>query len=154
MTHYFFDSSALVKRYISERGTPWIRSLLPPNTANVILIANVTQVEIMSGILRRMREKQISQRTAQAIRVLVDHHASREYTVIGMSPAIIEYAENILEKHPLRAYDSIQLASALEANTQLLATGLQPLVFVSADNRLLTAASLEGLQTDDPNLHP
>jgi predicted nucleic acid-binding protein len=154
MTHYFFDSSAVVKRYIPERGTPWIRSLLPPNAANVIMFANVTQVEIMSGVQRRTREKQISQRTAQAIRLLVDHHASRAYMVIGLSLDLIQRAENLLETYPLRAYDSIQLASAIEANIHLLAGGLPPLIFVSADNRLLMAASSEGLQIDDPNLHP
>ncbi len=53
----------------------------------------------------------------------------------------------------LRAYAAIQLASALESNDRLLADALPPLTFVSADQRLLTAASAEGLATEDPNLH-
>ena len=73
--------------------------------------------------------------------------------VIGLDTSIIERAEDVLENHSLRTYDSIQLASAIEAHAYLLATGLPPLIFVSADNRLLTAANSEGLQIDDPNLH-
>jgi hypothetical protein len=40
------------------------------------------------------------------------------------------------------------------ANRTLVAARLAPLVFLSADKRLLDAAQLEGLSVDDPNLHP
>lgn len=154
MTHYFLDSSALVKRYISEQGTAWVRSIIPLNTGNTIIVAQITQVEIVSGAARRQRDGQISARTAHAVRLLIDRHASREYIVIGLTGQVIQRAENLLESYALRAYDSLQLASALESNTRLLTAGLTPLVFVSADVRLLTAAVAEGLTTDDPNSHP
>jgi hypothetical protein len=35
-----------------------------------------------------------------------------------------------------------------------MASGLAPLIFISADTRLLNVAIVEGLQTDDPNAHP
>lgn len=153
MTHLFFDSSALIKRYIPEPGTGWVRSQMRPGTA-IILVAAITQVEVVSGVMRRKRDGHISQQTARALRVLVDLHLSREYMVVGLNPSIIQQAEDALEKYALRAYDSIQLASAIESNTRLLAAGLAPLTFISADNRLLTAAHSEGLAVDDPNLHP
>ena len=152
MTHLFFDSSALIKRYIPETGTGWIRGLMRPDIAT-ILVAAITQVEIVSGVMRRKRDGQVLQQTAHALRVLVDHHLSREYMVIGLNASIIQRAEDALENHALRAYDSIQLASAIEAHVQLLESGLEPLTFISADNRLLLAAQSEGLATDDPNLH-
>ena len=152
MTHYFLDSSALVKRYVVEVGANWVRSITLPSAANSIIIAHITQVEVVSGAMRRKREGTITARTARVTRLLVDRHASREYRVIGLTGQIVQRAEDLLEVHPLRAYDSIQLASALESNTRLIAAGLSPLTFISADSRLLSAA--EGLTTDDPNAHP
>ena len=94
------------------------------------------------------------QRTAQAIRLLLHRHVTREYMVVELTAPIIQDAEDWLDKHPLRAYDAIQLASALTANTRLIEAALAPLVFVSADVRLLTAATAEGLIVEDPNAHP
>ena len=151
--HYFLDSSALIKRYITEQGTVWVRSITLPSTGNTIIIAQVTQVEIFSGVSRRRREGLVPLRTIQAIRLLLHRRVKREYMVIELTAPIIEGAEDLLDKHPLRAYDAIQLASALVANTRLTGAILVPLVFVSADVRLLTAATAEGLTVDDPNAH-
>ena len=60
----------------------------------------------------------------------------------------------MLTTHTLRAYDAVQLASALVANRQIIQAGLPSPIFVSADKRLLNAAQVEGLQIDDPNSHP
>jgi predicted nucleic acid-binding protein len=154
MSHYFMDSSALIKRYIVETGTNWVRSIITPSTRNTIIIAHITQAEIVSGAMRHKRERTITERTAHATRLLVDRHASQEYRVIDLTGQIVQRAEDLLEHYSLRAYDSIQLASAVVSNARFVAAGLSPLTFVSADNRLLAVASAEGLATDDPNVHP
>ncbi len=154
MSHYFLDSSALLKRYVTEVGTNWIRSITGYVSGNIIFVAQVTQVEITSGAMRRKRDGTISAQTAHATRLLVDRHCSREYKVVGLTTHIVQRAEDLIERHPLRAYDSIQLASAIEINGRLVTGGLSPVIFVSADLRLLMAALAEGLVTDDPNAHP
>ena len=88
------------------------------------------------------------------MRLLIDRHALREYVVIGLTPQVVRRAEDLLAGHPLRTYDAVQLASALESNTPLVIAGLSPLIFVSAATRLLVAAATEGLMTKDPNAHP
>ena len=60
----------------------------------------------------------------------------------------------LLGRHPLRAYDAVQLASALIVNRALQAAHLAPLIFLSADGHLNTAATAEGLAVDNPNFHP
>jgi predicted nucleic acid-binding protein len=154
MSHYFVDSSALIKRYIAEVGTHWMRSIVNPIVGNIIIIAHITQVEVVSGIMRRKRDGNITPRTARATRLLLDRHTSRQYKVISLSAPIVQRAEDLLEAHLLRAYDSIQLASALEINSRFVAAGLPPITFISADNRLVVAANTEGLTTDDPNAYP
>jgi predicted nucleic acid-binding protein len=154
VTHYFLDSSALIKRYVAEQGTSWIRSIILPTAGNTITVAQITQIETFSGISRRKREGVIPDRTVQAIWFLLDRHIKREYEVVELSDFVVQRAKVILDKHPLRAYDSIQLASAFTANTDLVSSGLSALVFVSADVRLLASATAEGLVVDDPNGHP
>jgi predicted nucleic acid-binding protein len=130
------------------------RAISRPSAGNIIVVARVTQVEVFSGISRRKREGTVTVRTAQAIRLLLNRHIQREYIVIELRETLIQNAQNFLDKYMLRAYDSIQLASAFIANNQLLAAKLLPLVFVSADARLLNAATAEGLSFDDPKVHP
>jgi uncharacterized protein len=154
VTFYFLDSSALLKRYIIETGSTWVTSLTLPGSGHSLVIAHITLAELVSGIMRRRREGTITVVDAQSIRVLIDHHAQQEYSVMGLTPQIVHHAEDLLEAHPLRAYDAVQLASALEIHQRILQAGSPPLIFVSADQRLLTVAIAEGLQTDDPNLHP
>src|SRR5262249_50166962 len=154
MTQYFLDSSALIKRYIIEPGTTWIRPLTSRSSGHTVIIAQITQIEIVSGASRRVREGMLTTRTARAVRLLIDRHARRDYVVIGLTPQVVRRAEDLLAVHPLRTYDAVQLASALESNTRLVVAGLSPLIFVSADTRLLTAAATEGLMPEDPSAHP
>jgi predicted nucleic acid-binding protein len=156
MTAYFLDSSALVKRYVVETGTAWVQSITDLNQGNLILIAQITNVEIVSAIMRRHREGSISIRTAKAIRLLLDRHSNRDYSVVTLHTAVVNLAEDLLETYPLRAYDVVQLASALESNRRLTATvsSATPYIFVTADTRLLSIAQLTGLQVDNPNNYP
>ena len=45
MSLYFLDSSALVKRYVTETGSDWIRALTDPPARNPLIIARITWVE-------------------------------------------------------------------------------------------------------------
>jgi hypothetical protein len=154
MSHYFFDSSAIVKRYVAETGTKWVRSITNRNSENFILVAHITQAEIVSGLMRRKREGAIEERIARMARLRVDLHFSREYRVIGLTKEIVQRAENLLELYALRTYDAIQLASALETDKRLVAMDLPQIIFVSADNFLLNIALQEKLATDNPNTRP
>jgi predicted nucleic acid-binding protein len=154
VTAYFFDSSALVKRYVPELGGEWVRAVVVPSAGNTILIAHITLVEVTSAAMRRWRDGDISLRTARAIRLLLHRHASGEYGVLRLTEAVVQRAGTLLEQHPLRAYDAVQLATAIEANERLVATEMAGLLFVSADTRLLAAAVTEGMVTENPTTLP
>lgn len=150
MTAYFFDTSALLKRYVIESGTAWVLGAADPQNGHLIFIAQITSVEITSGIARLQREGAISVTIAQSAEALLERHIRRQYKTISFTNQVAQRAKNLLKTYPLRAYDAIQLASALEANGKLTAGGLQLLVFVSGDTRLLSAAVGEGLSTHRP----
>jgi hypothetical protein len=54
---YFLDSSALVKRYVQETGTSWVRSITRRSPSTVIYIARITTVEVSCAIARRRKER-------------------------------------------------------------------------------------------------
>jgi len=60
----------------------------------------------------------------------------------------------LAESHGLRAYDAVQLATALEVNASWAPIGLGGITVISADQDLNAAATTEGLCVDDPSVHP
>jgi hypothetical protein len=55
MNVYFLDTSALVKRYVNETGSLWLRALFDPALQTVPIIAQLAVVEIASAFNRRVR---------------------------------------------------------------------------------------------------
>ncbi len=154
MAVYYFDSSAIAKRYVKELGSAWIISLTEPATNNRILIARITGVEVVSAITRRGRSASLSPVDTGTALTSFYRDFTIEYRSIEMTAPLLDRAMVIAETNALRGYDAVQLATALEANTQLLALRGPPLIFVCADTALNMAASAEGLTVDNPNAHP
>lgn len=153
MAIYFFDSSALVKRYVKETGTGWVNAIVAPTMANDLWLARMTGPEVVSAIARRQRGGSIA--VADAAIALGDfrHDLANQYLMVEITPALVAHAMTLAETHALRGYDAVQLAAALEVNARYRALGL-PLTLVSADTELNAAATLEGLAVEDPNSHP
>lgn len=153
MAIYFLDSSALVKRYISETGSNWVCNLFDPSLGNQFFIAAIAGVEIVSAITRRAKNGGINVADAIAVRDQFKQDFQTEYQIIEISDKIINSAINIAESYALRGYDAVQLASGRELNILCIANGLNGVNFVSADNNLNTAAMGEGLIIKNPNNH-
>jgi hypothetical protein len=153
MAYYFFDSSALVKYYVSEIGTQWVRDLIDAQPPNEISIAHVTGAEIVAAISRRVRMGLTTLTDgAKAIGVFNTHFQTK-YRVVIVTIETVERAMSLAEKYALRGYDAIQLATALTVEEEMTADGFGPLTLISADVDLNQAAQGEGLLTDDPNQH-
>jgi hypothetical protein len=154
MSGYFCDSSAIVKRYISEIGTKWLIGLMRSSAKNEFAVSQMTGVEVVSAITRRHCGNFLS--TAQAdkavSRFLRDFN--NRFAVIRIDDAVIQNAIYLAQTHGLRGYDAVQLSSALALNAKFLKLGFQPFIFISADNTLNSAAQAEGLTVDNPNNHP
>ncbi len=151
---YYLDTSALGKRYVEETGSDWMRTLTAPGADNALLTARITMVEMYSVLARRKREGSAPAEACAVAAQAFTTHSVAEYQFVELDLSIVDRARDLLDRHPLKAYDSIQLASALAANQALIDRKLSPLIFVSADDRLLKVATAEGLTVDNPNLHP
>jgi predicted nucleic acid-binding protein len=150
---YFLDSSALIKRYVCEPGSSHVLQLVDP-TINLVVVAAITGVEVVSALMRQTRSGDISPADlAVALSTFRSDFAS-EYQIIEMGSPVIERAMQLAEIHALRGYDAVQLAAALAIHRERLAAEQPPLTFVSADAALNGAATAEGLPVDNPNDHP
>jgi predicted nucleic acid-binding protein len=152
--HYFFDASALVKRYGKEKGTAWVQSITDLAAGNTIYIAEITGVEVVSALERAVRTQSLSPEDAQTqiSQFRVDFFAP-VYTIIAVDSAVIACAMALIENRVLKAYDAVQLAAALVVNDRVLAYGLPVLTMVCADKQLGTASAAEGLPVEDPENH-
>lgn len=147
MAVYFFDSSAIVKRYLSEVGSAWVTNIAALVAGNEIYLARITFVEVISAVTRKARGSGLS--ATGAMKAIADFRQdfANEYPLVELTPTLIESAAGLAETHALRAYDAVQLAAALAINTELTLAGVSLITVVSADQALNTAAiALKDLQ--------
>ncbi len=154
MPVYYFDTSALVKRYVQESGTRWVRSLTHRNTSNVIYLAQLTSVEVTAAVARRRKGRTLTTPKASSILFRFRKHFAGRYTVVAVTPSLLDAATKLANTHALRGYDAVQLAVALEIRRRHLDAGLGLVTLVSSDRELNDAASAEGMTVEDPKAHP
>lgn len=146
MANLFFDTSALVKLYVEEEGTARVIGLIESSAGFRAVILDIAPIEARSAIRRREREGDISRSEADRILRRIDDDAASFFEVLPSSAAVIQEAARLLDRHPLRAYDAMQLAGCRIASRG--APG--PWKFACADNRLCAAAEREGLTPENP----
>ncbi len=154
VTAFFVDSSALVKRYVLETGTAWVRGLTRQSPSRLIYIAHITAVEVTCAVARRRKGKTLTPPRASSILRRFRQHLAARYIVIEVTPDLLDEAMRLGNAHALRAYDAVQLAAALEVNRSHQADGFGPVTLISADQALNDAATAEGLTVEDPRSHP
>jgi uncharacterized protein len=111
----FADSSALVKLYADEPGHEQIRKL------HAIAVAQIVRVEIPAALWRKQRMGEFA---VEDVRVLTaDFEAdyfgeldqAPRFASIAVTSGVLDQAANLCATRGLRAYDAVQLSSALAA---------------------------------------
>ena len=134
----YFDTSALVKRYVDEPGRREVLQLLRRNEC---VTSAVLPVELRSGLRRRVAEGSID--AARLPAILKHVAADRPYwTLVEIGTEVLAGAETLVAAHPIRTLDAIHVASA-----QLFAArvSMPGLTFVSADKRQTETVVAVGL---------
>lgn len=151
MNSFYLDASALVKRYVLEKGSPHVHAILDGVPHNRIYLLNVGAGEVVSILVRKRNAGSIS--TASFGQAYVDFEteilraaAIRKQSV---SNRLALSSFPLIVAHSINSTDAIMLRSALVIARKLRAGG-GDLVLVASDQRLLRAAQAEGLTTFDP----
>lgn len=155
MKTLFLDTSALIKFYLGEQGSTWVRIQCHPDAGYTIAISQATLAEAVAAICRKARAQNPTQRITEEERnkliILFRQNARDQYQIIKVTTSLYTRAGNLCRIHPLRAYDAVQLACALTARNRLISSGEPAPIFVSADDKLLDIAKAEGFGVENPN---
>jgi hypothetical protein len=136
----FWDSSALIPLCVAQPHTEKARFIYD---CYDIVAWWATQVEIASGLNRLVRTGEIDQDRFVAGKRIA-REIVRDWHSVGLTGSIAVEACSLLELHPLRAADAIQLAAALE----WCEGKPQGNVFLTFDRRLREAAGLVGFSLE------
>ena len=149
MAGHFFDSSALVKLYHPEAGTPTVDQIVNA-TDNLVRVSRLTVAELTSAFAIKVRTQSISREDADVfLHQFRRDVASGKLDVFSIGEPEFAMAELLVERYAfnlrLRALDALQLAVALELRNQKLVDR-----FVAADTILCEVAVLEGFPVINP----
>jgi len=153
MATYYLDASALVKRYLQESGSHWINKLLVQPGSHSFSSLELIAVEVVCAFSRVEREQRIGRTGRDRLANLFRDEVNTFLDLIPVSADILQRASLLALCYPLRAYDAMHLATALDLWADLVEIGLPAPIFVSADANLLAAARAEGLTAENPNEH-
>lgn len=139
----FADSSALVKLYAVEEGSDIARSITGSTAVSAL-----ARVEVPAALWRKTRMGELSARDAallvaefEADYLGADGEEPR-FSAIAPAPAVLDQAASLTATHGLRAYDAVQLASAMAARS----ADPHCSAFAAFGNQLRDAAAVAGFR--------
>ncbi|HSI50140.1 MAG TPA: type II toxin-antitoxin system VapC family toxin [Ideonella sp.] len=134
----FCDTSALVKLYVQEEGSEQV--MRRAAEADAVAVSRIAWVEAVSAMARRAREQP---QDAAALALARDRFTADwpHYVKVEVDQSLVELAGDYADTFALRAYDSVQLASAQTLNRELPGE----VVFACFDTRLVKAGKVLGL---------
>jgi len=112
---YYLDASALIKRYVDEPGSIWLRSVLSSPQVQFAFASRMTIVEVISAFARRVREGALPPDDFVVAADAFRDDCLHDYQIMPPTVEVVDLACSLLARHPLRAYDAVHLASALSA---------------------------------------
>ena len=132
----FFDSSAFVKRYVSETGTEAVLAWC--DRASEIGLSGIALPDIVSAFCRLRREGRINDTQYRQLKSLLLADIE-DAAICDLSPEVLAQSIASLEANILRGMDAIHVGSAIALKVD---------VFISADQRQRDAAIRAGLRVE------
>lgn len=154
MYYFYFDASALVKRYTQEIGSDNINFLFNNVPLNRMMCLILGMVELFWICVRKKNDGRITHRNFSQAWINFNYeviNSQSGFKTISVPDSLVWNSMDLIEIHSLNSVDALVLSSALDIGTRLRNTG-DTLVLVASDQRLLRAARAEGLQVFNPEV--
>jgi predicted nucleic acid-binding protein len=136
----YLDTSALVKWYIREEGSPEVTGAC--KNAESVAVSVLAYAEALSAFARKARESEadsaVLKKAARQFKLDWD-----SLVLVQLTETLSPYIERLIYTYPLRGSDAVHLASALFIKAQLK----EEVCFACFDRPLLAAAREEGFTT-------
>ena len=154
MYYFYFDASALVKRYTREAGSDKMLFLFHNVPLERLFCLTIGAMEVFWICVRkrndgRITDNQFTQATGHLEYEVID--VQSDFQTISVPDSLVWDSMDLIEIHSLNSVDALVLRSALNIATELRNTG-DTLVLVASDQRLLRAARAEDLQVFNPEV--
>ena len=133
----YLDTSSLVKLYVLEDGTREVRSLI--EDSSLVATSVIAYAEARAAFARQAREGSLSVREHRRARADLDSDWSLFFS-LEVTAAIARHAGDLAERHTLRGFDALHLATYLALVARMRG---EPYRFSSFDARLNAAAAAE-----------
>ncbi|RKU07016.1 hypothetical protein C6503_24910 [Candidatus Poribacteria bacterium] len=154
MYYFYFDASALVKRYTRESGSDKMLFLFSNIPLARLSCLTIGAIEVFWICVRKQNDGRITnhqfERAVTLLRGEVINTQS-DFKTISVPDSLVWSSIDLIETYSLNSVDAMVLRSALDIATELRSTG-DRLVLVASDQRLLRAARAEGLQVFSPEI--
>jgi predicted nucleic acid-binding protein len=129
----YLDASALVKRYIEEKGSQDVKAWV--EVADMVVTGLISRVEVAAAIARASRMNLIS--LDESLAALRQFRSEWEnFHRLPITENTVARGDSLAVEHDLRGYDATHLACALIWQETL---GM-PVTLVSFDSQLIEAA--------------
>lgn len=138
----YLDTSSLVKLYVEEIESSEVVDLV--KSSDVTATSFVAYAEARAAFARRFREGAFSSGEYKRLKKCFNKDWDC-YLVLSVTKELIRLAGDLAEKHALRGFDSIHLASALTLHRELSSS----VVFSCFDDKLQKASKREYLDQPD-----
>lgn len=135
----YFDTSALVKTIVAEPDADVAIEIW--NASDVRLTSIITYAEARAALAAATRDRRLVGRGPAASRDQLDARW-RALAIETVSDDVVGLAGDLADREPLRAYDAVQLASALLAGLD------DEVLFATWDRKLSRAARRLGMSTE------
>jgi len=137
MNFYFFDTSALVKRYHAEDGSERVDEIFGSGDA-VIVISNLSITETISAFKRKQNEGKLDEGDMGFFTSKFFYDVVRDFLVLDLTGKHVRESVRLVLEGDLRTLDALQLAISMDLRGR-------ESVFVSSDRKLCGAAEKEGM---------
>lgn len=106
----FWDSSAVVPLLVEQGASSRVAAWMTADDA--LVLWTLTPVEVISAVRRLAREAVLDPRGAEHAEARLDELVTASHMVFDVE-AVKAVARRVLRRHPLRAFDALQLGAAL-----------------------------------------
>jgi predicted nucleic acid-binding protein len=138
----YLDTSAVVKRYVSETGSEVVDELFKDAYRGMKILSisywNIAEIAVVFDNYERilgLNAKNLLKNFLREIKIL---RRLYRFKIIEVSPPLLRETIKLILRYHIYAADALQIASA---------KAVKSTAFVTGDKRLLSIAEKEGLKT-------
>jgi hypothetical protein len=149
MPLFYFDTSAILKRYKSEKGSDVINELFERRKPDEIFVSSLlTAVEVFSSASRMLKGKVLTQEEYDSLTARFLRDFTSLFQVVAVDNALIASSVAVARDYQLRTADAIHFATIRQIRAAV--AGADNIIVVTGDERMIEACRIAGIEVINP----